>query len=139
MRVMALDYGTRRTGVAVCDALEITVRPVATIRGANRQAAVAQAIEWAQQLEVECIIIGLPLNMDGSEGPAAKRVRVFAGLLAERVSLPIELYDERLTSYEAERLLRERGAGAVERQANSDQWAAVVLLEDYLAARSNQR
>ena len=81
MRVMALDYGTRRTGVAVCDELGITVRPVETIRGANRQEALRRAADLTEELEASLVVIGLPLNMDGSEGPTGKRARDFAELL----------------------------------------------------------
>src|SRR5947209_16231279 len=105
MRVMALDYGTRRTGVAVCDELEITVRPVETIRGQNRQEALERAAALSQELGATQIVIGLPLNMDGTEGPAGKRTREFADMLGKMIEIPIELYDERLTSHEAEQTM----------------------------------
>ena len=133
MRVMALDYGTRRTGVAVCDELGITVRPVETIRGANRQEALRRAADLTEELEASLVVIGLPLNMDGSEGPTGKRARDFAELLRSLITVPIELYDERLTSREAEQMLRENGFDRAERKIKADEWAAMVLLKDYLS------
>jgi putative Holliday junction resolvase len=138
MRVMALDYGTRRTGVAVCDELGITVRPVETIGGKNRQEALDRAAALSRELDVTQIVIGLPLNMDGSEGPAGKRVREFADRLRALVEVPIELFDERLTSREAEQRLLERGYDREERKAKADEWAAVILLEDYLSGHSRR-
>ncbi|HZS48008.1 MAG TPA: Holliday junction resolvase RuvX [Blastocatellia bacterium] len=133
MRVMALDCGTRRTGVAVCDEMGITVRPVETIGGRNRSEALHRAAELSKELGARQIVIGLPLNMDGSEGPAVRRVREFADGLRALVDVPIELCDERLTSREADQILLERGYTRDERKARSDEWAAVILLEDYLS------
>ena len=138
MRVMALDYGTRRTGVAVCDELGITVRPVETIAGANRLEAVHRAAALTEELEAALVVIGLPLSMDGSEGSAGRRVREFADLLRGLVTVPIELYDERLTSREAEQMLQERGFDRAERKAKADEWAAMILLKDYLSKHGPQ-
>lgn len=138
MRVMALDYGTRRTGVAVCDELGITVRPVETIGGANRREAVERAAALVEELGATLVVIGLPLGMDGCEGSAGRRVREFADLLRGLVTVPIELYDERLTSREAEQMLIEQGFDRRERKAKADEWAAMILLKDYLSSHGPQ-
>lgn len=138
MRVMALDYGTRRTGVAVCDELGITVRPVETIGGANRLEAVQRAAALTVELGAALVVIGLPLNMDGTEGSAGRRVREFADLLRGLVTVPIELYDERLTSQSAEHMLQERGFDRAERKTKADEWAAMILLKDYLSSHGHK-
>lgn len=131
MRIMALDYGTRSIGVAISDELQITVRPLTTL------SADAWLIERIMALvieyEVGTVVVGLPLRMDGTRGEAAERTEIFVRKLQSQLSIPIVMRDERLTSHAADELLRERGASLRERRARSDEYAAAIILQDYLA------
>src|SRR5262245_18161902 len=134
MRLMAIDYGERSIGVAISDELQLTVRPLATIR--REKQGYAQVIERISALvaenEVATLVVGLPLNMDGTRGAAVERVESFISDLRRSVSIPIATVDERLTSHEADLILREMGAGLRERRARSDEYAATVILQDYI-------
>ena len=131
---MAIDYGERNVGVAISDELQLTVRPLATIKRDKRKH--AQVIDrirgLAEENEIATLIVGLPLNMDGTHGPAVERVERFISELRQRVSIPIVTVDERLTSLEADQILREMGVGSRERRARSDEYAAIVILQDYI-------
>jgi putative Holliday junction resolvase len=133
MRLAALDVGDARIGLAVCDELGLTVRGVGLVRRVGGQRdldAVARALEPYQPTK---LVVGLPLNMDGTEGPQARRVRVFAERLGSHLGLPIELWDERLTTFEAEAALRDAGVPSSKRRVLVDQEAAAIILESYLA------
>ncbi len=134
MRVMAIDYGAKAIGVAISDELQLTVRPLTTIRREKRK--YAQVIEQIGALitehEIGTLVVGLPLNMDGTRGPAVERVESFIEDLRQRLSVPIVTIDERLTSYEADRMMREIGMNERERRARSDEYAATIILQDYL-------
>jgi putative Holliday junction resolvase len=134
MRVMALDYGERGVGVAISDELQLTVRPLTTIhRDKRRRAALIERIrELIVEHEIATLVVGLPLNMDGSRGAAVERVESFIFDLRRIVSIPIVTVDERLTSLEADRILREMGVGLNERRARSDEYAASLILRDYI-------
>jgi len=131
---MAIDYGERSVGVAISDELQLTVRPLATIR--REKKGYAQVIERISALvaenEVATLVVGLPLNMDGTRGAAVERVESFISDLRRSVSIPIATVDERLTSHEADLILREMGVGLRERRARSDEYAATVILQDYI-------
>ena len=141
MRVMALDYGTRAIGVAICDELQITVRPLETVRVRGKD--VAPLFDRIATLVVEqeagTVVVGLPLRMDGTRGDAVARVERFAGELRKHISVPVVTIDERLTSRAADELLREQGADARERRLKSDQYAAAIILQDYLARQERIR
>lgn len=140
MRVLAIDYGTKSIGLAICDELQLTVRPLTTIRPPNMGQAPERIGQLAIDYEVETIVIGLPLNMDGTRGEAVEKVEKFVVLLQPHISVSIELVDERLTSIEADQILREMGVSLKERKAKSDEYAAVLILQDYLdglASRKN--
>ncbi|MCI0524044.1 MAG: Holliday junction resolvase RuvX [Acidobacteria bacterium] len=134
MRVMAVDYGSKAIGVAISDELRLTVRPLATIRREKRK--YAQVIERIGALitehEIGTLVVGLPLNMDGTRGPAVERVESFIEDLRRSLSIPIVTIDERLTSYEADQMMREMGMNERERRARSDEYAATIILQDYL-------
>jgi putative Holliday junction resolvase len=133
VRIAALDVGDRRIGVAVSDELGLTARRVATVgRLGGRRDLEALAAVLAQ-LAPERIVVGLPVNMDGSEGRQAARVRAFAERLGVHVALPITFWDERLTTWEAESRLRAEGVPAARWRDVVDQEAAVIILESYLA------
>ena len=141
MRVMAIDYGTKAIGVAISDELQLTVRPLTTIRREkqNQMTAVERVGELAREYEIGVLVVGLPLNMNGTRGDAAGKVENFVADLRPHLSIPIILIDERLTSYEADQILREMGVGQKERKAKSDEYAAVLILQDYLDGQLSQK
>ena len=125
MRVLAIDHGTARAGYAVCDPTETLVRPL----GAIEPPEPAGLRSIAESEEAELIVVGVPVSLDGSEGEQARIAREFAAELAEVVSVPVDTYDERLTTRMADASARE-GASA-----HPDALAAAHLLEGYLASR----
>src|ERR1700752_665895 len=102
MRVLAIDFGTKRIGAAVSDALGISVRPVETIKRSSNQRDIARLKALVEDLEAEAVVVGLPLRMDGAEGDAARSVKRFARTLQAQLRVEVFTHDERLTSYEAE-------------------------------------
>ncbi len=135
MRLLAVDFGSKNIGIAVCDALGITVRAVETIRRTSLQHDLARLKFLIEDLEAEGVVVGLPLRMDGTTGDAAATVLKFIERLKAETDIPLFTQDERLTSYEAEQLMRERGFTRAERKARSDEVAAMIILQDYLARR----
>ena len=133
MRVLAIDLGSKRIGTAVSDALGITVRPVETIRRSNSRLDIARLRSLAEELEAEAVVVGLPLRLDGTAGDAAQATMRFVDRLQGEIRVPVFMQDERLTSYEAEEIMTERGLKRQERRARSDQYAAMIILQDYLS------
>lgn len=133
MRVLAIDFGAKRIGTAISDALGITVRPVETIRRSTVERDIARLKSLVEELEAEAVVFGLPLRMDGTQGEAAASAMRFAERLRSRISVPLFTQDERLTSYEAEQMMIERGYGREQRRARSDEFAAMIILQDYLS------
>jgi putative Holliday junction resolvase len=136
MRIAALDVGDARIGVAVCDELGLTTRGLGVVRrhGGNRD--LEAVAELLASYAPERLVVGLPLNMDGTEGPQAAKVRRFAARLAEHAGYQIELWDERLTTVEAESVMREAGVRHRRRKQLVDQLAAAAILRSYLARRA---
>jgi putative Holliday junction resolvase len=141
MRVMAIDYGSRATGIAISDELQLTVRPLTTLRTDRRGTApiIEKIVSLAAEYEVGTVLVGLPLRLDGTRGDAATLVERFASRLKEQIGVPVVLRDERLTSRAADELMRQQGASAKTRRAKSDEIAAAILLEDYLAEAERNR
>jgi len=136
MRLAALDVGDARIGVAVCDELGITVRGVGIVRRVGGRRDLDAIAALLNPLEPERIVVGLPLNMNGTEGPQAAKVRAFGERLSAHLELPVEFWDERLTTVEAERTLRDAGMSRAQRRQRIDQEAAAIILESYLARPS---
>jgi putative holliday junction resolvase len=134
MRVLAIDLGSKRIGTAVSDALGLSARPVETIRRSNTERDIARLRAIAEDLEVEAVVVGLPLRMDGSVGDAAASTLRFVERLSAALAVKVFTQDERLTSYEAEQMMIERGLSREARRARSDEFAAMLILEDFLAA-----
>ena len=135
MRILGLDYGARTIGVAVCDPLGLTAQPVETIfrRDENKlRRSLARLEELCREYEVEKLVVGLPLNMDGSEGERAKAARAFGEKLSLRTGLPVVYEDERLTTVEAEEILKEGRIVKEEWKKVIDQMAASLILRSYL-------
>lgn len=133
MRVLAIDLGSKNIGTAVSDALGITVRPVETIRRSSVARDIARLKFLVEDLEVEAVVIGLPLRMDGTAGDAALSAERFQKRLSSELQVPVFAQDERLTSYEAEQMMIERGFKREERRARSDEFAAMIILQDFLS------
>lgn len=138
MKIMAVDYGDARTGLAVCDRTETLASPVGIIQEKS-MAKVAEKIVYAsREFEAGMIVIGLPLNMDGTEGKRAGKSRRLASVLEKIVDIPIEFWDERSTTKTAEAMLSETGTFGKKRKEVLDAVAATVILESYLVYRQNQ-
>ncbi|MHC4416342.1 MAG: Holliday junction resolvase RuvX [Planctomycetota bacterium] len=132
MRFIAIDLGGKRTGLAVGDDQTGIVSPVASVPIAPGAALVRAILDAIDEHHPDAIVLGLPLNMDGTEGPQAKRVRVFGGQLGERTDRPIHYQDERLTSYAADQRMARSGRTRKEKKERRDALAAVEILRDFL-------
>lgn len=137
MRILSVDYGDARTGVAVCDKDEILASPVCVIAERDRDRLAQKLAGIAEQQQVGRIVVGEPRNMDGSEGFRAQACRAFAALLAEQTGLPVDTYDERLTTVMAHNALSGTNVRGKKRKAVVDAVSAVMILEDYMAYRKN--
>ncbi len=134
MRIMALDYGAARIGVAVSDELKLLARPLETIEVKGWKKLLERLRSLVAGYGVERLVVGIPYNMDGSRGPAAERAERFARRLEAALGLPVERIDERLTSREAEKLLARAGKARdkIKQKKRLDEVAAAVILQDYL-------
>ncbi len=135
MRALGLDYGTKTIGVAVSDGLGLTAQTVTTIRRTNLKADLAALGELVREYEAERFVVGLPLNMDGTEGPRAEATRRFVDALTQTLGLPVELWDERLSTVAAQRTLLEADLSRAKRREVIDQMAAQFILQGWLDAR----
>ena len=136
-RIVALDYGRKRLGIAVSDELKITARPfdVLTRSGASD---IHDVLETCREQDAEVIVVGLPRRTDGTEGPEAKAVRKFVKAMESKTDTPIELWDEWFTTAEAERSLIEAGMRREKRRDVIDAVAASLILESWLAAHKDE-
>jgi len=135
-RVLALDLGKRRIGLALSDALGITAQGLETLERTNIREDVARLAKLAAENEVRLLLMGDPLHMSGHAGRQAGYAREFAERLRAATGLPVEFWDERLTTVAAQRVLRESGISIEKRAKAVDRLAAVILLESYLDSRS---
>jgi len=135
MRLLGLDFGTKRIGVALSDEMGWTAQGLTTIQRKGNQKDIEMIGRLVTEHQVEGIVLGLPLNMDGSEGKSAEAVRKFAGLLQERLQVAVHLWDERLTSWEAEGILKEAQVKPKKRKQVVDKLAASLILKSYLDAQ----
>ena len=134
MRVLALDHGTKRIGVALSDETATIAHPLEFIPAQPLAACLARLKEIIRERPVQEIVVGLPRNMNGTCGPAAEAALKFAAALREALKLPVKTWDERLTSVQANRLLIEAGVRREQRKAKVDQSAAAIVLQSYLDA-----
>ena len=131
-RILALDLGKRRIGMAISDPLRITAQGLPNLERSNKRTDFAVLEGLIREREVGLILMGNPINMGGAEGRQSGWVREFANELTRRTGLPVKLWDERLTSVEAGRVLRESGISIEKRAAAVDRLSAVILLQSYL-------
>jgi putative Holliday junction resolvase len=131
-RILALDLGTRRIGLAVSDGLGITAQGIETMVRRNKRADLAALAGIVRERQIEKILVGLPLHMSGDAGKQADWATEFAATLAQYTGVPVIMRDERLTSREAERMLRGSGVHQDDRKAAIDRLSATILLQSYL-------
>lgn len=132
-RALGIDYGDVRIGIAMSDETAFLASPLTTIQ--NSKTAADEVVALVQEHRVETIVIGLPLNMDGSAGPATEKVRKFSKKLAAKTNVPIIENDERLTTVTAHHNLREAGLDGKKRKGVVDMAAAQIILQDWLDAQ----
>lgn len=136
-RVLAIDMGSKRVGLAVSDELRLTVRPLPPLPRTPWKRLLSSLAELCEQFDVRSIVLGLPLRLDGTEGDAAREVRRVARNMELSLKLPLFFQDERLTSKDAEASLRERGFKGVEISDRVDSEAASIILSDFLEAQKS--
>ena len=135
MRILGLDHGERRIGAALSDALGITASPLTVIEHTSDEGDADAVAALVREREVEAVVVGVPISLDGSIGPQAKRAAYFARLLSGRLGMTVDMVDERLSTREAERRLMEGGRKRTRRREGVDAAAAAVLLQAYLDSK----
>ncbi len=131
-RILALDLGAKRIGVAVSDELQMTARGVSVFTRETTEKLLAAVRKLIEDFDAVALVIGLPLNFDGTESTGATEARTIADYFSRNLSIPVYLQDERLTSREAEEILRERGFNQKEIKKLVDKEAAAIILRDFL-------
>lgn len=137
MRILAVDLGMVRTGLAICDELEMLASPLGTVTQSDEEQLCKTIAETAAREQAGEIVMGHPRNMDGSRGDSARRVEAFAEALRLRTGLPVVLRDERLTTVSAIGVLNETNVRGKRRKAVVDTVSAVIILQEYLDSRRN--
>lgn len=138
MRILGIDYGSKRIGLSVCDELGITAQGLATITRKNREHDMEAIGRFIKEYNVEKIVIGFPLRLDGTEGIQCEKVSGFARILESRFSIPVIKWDETLSTKEAESVLIEANMSRKRRKKVVDKMAAVIILREYLDRVENR-
>lgn len=138
-RILALDVGSKTFGLAVSDPLGITAQGLPTIRRKNRRTDFALLDKVVEQYKVKQIVVGYPLRLSGATGKQSEKMTVFAEQLRERYGLPVHLWDERLTTAEAQRVLRDSEMSTKRRSEVVDQLAAVLILQSFMESRQSRK
>ena len=136
MRILAIDYGDRRVGMAISDELGMTAHGLATIEVRSQKQAANAIARIAMEHDADKIVIGLPFNMDGSSGERADMTQILVDLCSKRTNLPIETFDERMSSIRANNALKEMGVKKHVQRNHIDRVAATIILQDYLLSDS---
>lgn len=139
MKILAVDFGDSRTGIAICDRGELLASPVCVIEEKHFPTTIQKTVAQAEEQGAELIVVGHPLNMDGSKGPRAQLCEEFAEKLRELVSVPVVLWDERQTTVSAIGFLNETNTRGKKRKQVIDAVAATIILENYLNYRRNHK
>jgi putative Holliday junction resolvase len=134
-RILGLDVGSKRIGLAISDPLGITAQGIETLQRQNKRLDFAQLERIIREYQVAEIVMGLPLRMSGAEGTQAEKMQAFAEEIRRRFKLPVHLWDERLSSAQANRLLRETDMSIKRRGQVVDQMAAVLILQSWMDAK----
>ena len=132
MVILSVDYGDARTGIAACDALQMLASPVTVIHQTEKEPLADEICRIAAEKKAQKLVLGLPKNIDGSEGFRAQACREFAALLSEKSGLPVDFQDERLTTVSAHNALNLTNTRGKKRKAVVDAVSAVIILEDYM-------
>lgn len=135
MRILAIDLGLARTGLAICDELEMLASPVGTVAQPDTDKLLEEIAATVTREGVRALVVGHPRNMDGSRGESAQRAEAFAEALRERTGLPVTLWDERLTTVSAIGFLNETNVRGKKRKAIVDTVSATIILQEYLDSR----
>lgn len=138
MRILGLDVGDKTIGVAISDELGWTAQAVEVIRRSSKEADLNQLKHWVEYYQVEEIVVGLPKNMNGTIGPRGEKCQAYAAWLAEELPVPIQMWDERLTTVSAQRVLLEADMSRAKRKKVVDKIAAAFILQGYLDAKSKR-
>ena len=138
MRIMALDFGTKRIGMAMSDELMLTAQGLNSLERKALKSDLEEISKLVQENNVEEIVVGLPLNMNGTYSAKTKEVVEFVDELSRVVSVPIKTWDERLTSMQAERILLDADASRAKRRKVTDKLAAQIILQSYLDAKKKK-
>ncbi len=131
-RILALDYGRRRVGIAYSDPLGLTAQPSGVLDGRNLDLLIKEICGLIAEMHVEKVIVGYPLNMNGQRGQSASRVSRFADRLFSETEIPVELWDERLTSVQAQKIIHQMGKKTGQNKDKIDTLSAVLILQNYL-------
>lgn len=132
MRYLAIDHGDKRTGLAVCDQSEMLVTPLKVVETSSENELLRQVARIIESEHIEAVVVGLPLNMDDTEGPRAKKVRAFAAVLSEKINIPVLFHDERLSSFEAEEQILDLELTRKKKKKRLDAMAAAAILRSFL-------
>ena len=138
-KYLAVDYGDKRTGLADCDISGLVASGIGTVSEGGMRSTAVRVAKEAGERSCKKIIVGLPKNMDGSEGPRADVIKAFVAILAELTDIPIELYDERMTTMVAYRFLGETGTYGKRRRSCVDTLSAQIILQNYLDRERSQK
>jgi putative holliday junction resolvase len=138
-RILGLDVGLRRIGIAVSDPLGITAQGLETLHRKNKKHDLAYFQKLIDDYQIQEIVVGLPLRMSGVEGTQAEKIHAFADDLSKHFGLPVHFWDERLTSAEANRLLRETDLSIEKRGKAVDRMAAILILQGWMESRANKQ
>ena len=137
-RILAIDYGQKRVGIAISDPLGFTAQGLETIEGASSKELIAALGKICSEWSVGEVVVGFPVNMNGSLGPKAEETNVFIEKLKAGLTVPVTTWDERLTSREAGRLMIEERLSRKKQRSQSDRIAATLILQNYLEARRSR-
>lgn len=137
MKIMAVDLGDARTGLAVCDRTEFLASPIGVIEDRVFQSILHKVAVATREYDVKMVVVGHPMNMNGTRGPRAEKCEEFARLLSETVDIPVRMWDERSTTVSAHNILSENAVYGRKRKETVDEVAATLILEGYLAWRKN--
>ena len=135
MIILSVDYGDKRTGIALCDKLEMLASPVCVLTEWNAEVLADKIVDIAKEKRAEQIVIGLPKNMDGSKGFRAEACESLGEIIRNKTDIPVEFWDERLTTVSAHRILSDNNVRGKKRKAVVDAVAAVTILQDYIDSR----
>ena len=139
MVIVGIDFGDARTGLAVCDKYEMMASEAGCVAADSYKKALEKVGERVKELGAELLVVGNPVNMDGTAGWRSEKCKAFARELSELTGIPSEMYDERLTTVSAHKILSENNVRGKKRKATVDTLSARLILEDYLTYRKNRR